>query len=313
MNKKGKILILIVLMSLVFLGLPVWAGDEKTSDLESLVEIMEEPKAKPATSGFRIGLRLSGGLTFFDGGDINDTKSNVTVNEYSAGEAGVPYTINEQDLNRSFEGSADLLFYLGKRFGVALGASYMNGKSENKIVIDLPSLPPATYTVTFDPAVSAVPVTVGLFFTPPLGGRFDLLAEVGGGWTFARLAIDQKFIGSLGSMQFTSEGNAGGPCVYARLGLEAGLGRGFFFFVEALGRIGKIRGFSGISKFFQNGILVYSGNGRFYTFDQNVSGHPIRFIDFADDPPSGATVSNVSETRIDFSGVSARGGFRIRF
>jgi len=313
MNKKEKTIVLIVLMFLVFLNLPVWAEDEGMLAIESPVERMGVAKAKPAKDGLRIGLRLCGGMSFFDGGDINDTKANVTLNEYMAGIEGVPYTIDENGLNRSFEGGADLLFYLGKRFGVSLGASYLGGKSNNRIVIDQPVFPPATYTITFDPAVSAVPVTLGLFFIRPLGKRFDLLAEAGGGWTLARLAIDQKFIGSLGSMQINAKGNAGGPCIYARLGIEASIARNFFFFVEVLGRYAKISGFEGSSEFFQNDTLNQSGSGRFYTYDLNVSGHSVRFIDFAGEPPSGASVSNVSETQIDFSGVSARGGFRIRF
>ena len=313
MDKKGRTMVLFVFMSLAFLNLPARAENGETPGQKLPVEKRAAAKAKPAKSGFGIGLRLSGGLNFFDGGDINDTKSNVTLNEYLAGQVGVPYTIDENDLNRAFEGGADLLFYFGKRFGVSLGASYLNGKSENRIIIDLLVSPPADYTITFNPAVSAIPVTLGLFFTPPLGRRLNLLAEIGGGWTFAQLAIDQAFIGSLGSMQFNAEGKAGGPCIYARLGLEVAIARNFFFFVEVLGRYAKISGFEGSYEVFHNDTIFSSGSGRFYTFDRDVSGHSIRFIDFTDEPPSGSPVSNVSETQIDFSGVSAHGGFRIRF
>lgn len=313
MDKKGEIIVLFVFMSLLFLNLPARAEDGETPGQKFPVEKREAPKAKPAKSGFGIGLRLSGGLNFFDGGDINDSKSNVTLNEYLAGKFGIPYTIDENDLNRAFEGGADLLFYFGKRFGVSLGAAYMSGKSENRLVITQPGPPADTYTITFDPAVSAVPVTLGLFFTPPLGRHLNLLAEAGGGWTFARLTINQAFIGSLGSMRFNAEGEAGGPCIFARLGLEVAITRNFFFFIEALGRYGKIRGFEGSYEVFQNDTIISSGSGRFYTFDRDVSGHLVRFIDFAPEPPSGSSISNMSETQIDFSGVSARGGFRIRF
>ena len=313
MNKKRSIMVLIAFMVLVFLNLPARAEDGEEPGPTPPVERTAAPKAKPAKSGFAFGLRLTGGLSFFDGGDINDSKSNVTLNEYQAGKVGVPYTINEQDLNRSFEGSADLLFYLGKRFGVSLGASCLGGKSRNRLIITQPGPPPSDYTITFDPAISAVPVTLGLFFTQPLGRRFNLLAEAGGGWTFARLAIDQAFIGSLGFMKFNAEGHAGGPCLFARLGLEAAIARNFFFFVEVLGRYAKISGFDGNYEVFHNDTIFSSGGGRFYTYDLNVSGHTVRFIDFADEPPSGATVSNVRETRVDLSGASIRGGFRIRF
>jgi hypothetical protein len=313
MNKKAKKMVLIAFLSLLFLNLPARAEDGETPGQKIPLKKRAAAKAKPAKSGFGFGLRLYGGLNFFDGSDINDSKSNVTLNEYLAGQAGVPYTIDKNDLNRAFQGGADLLFYFGKRFGVSLGASYLNGKSQNRLVIIEPGPPPADYTITFDPVVSAVPVTIGLFFTPPLGRRFNLLAEAGGGWAFARLAIDQDFIGNLGSMQFNAEGKAGGPCIFARLGLEVAIARNFFFFVEALGRYGKISGFEGSYEVFVNDTIISSGNGRFYTFDRDVSGHPVRFIDFADEPPSGSPVSNVSETQIDFSGVSAHGGFRIRF
>lgn len=310
---KSSTMALIVFMSLTFINLPALAEEGGTPVLKPPIEKTEAAKAKAARSRIGIGLRLSGGMIFFDGGDINDSKANVTLNKYLADKYGQPYTIDESDLNRAFEGGADLLLHLGQRFGVALGASYSNGKSENRIVIDLSGSPPATYTITFDPAVSAVPVTVGLFFTPPLGGRINLLAEAGGGWTFARLAIEQAFVGSMGSMQFNAEGTAGGPCMYARLGLEVALARHFLFFIEALGRYGKIRGFEGSYEFIQNSALVASGSGRFYTYDLDVSGHPVRFIDFTDEPPSGASAGNVGETRVDLSGISVRGGLRIRF
>jgi hypothetical protein len=313
MDKKGRTMILVVLMSMVFLNLPARAENGEEPGLGPVVERMAAPKAKPAKSRFGIGFRISGGLSFFDGGDINDSRSNVTLNEYLAGKVGVPYTINEQDLNRSFEGSADLLFYFGKRIGVSLGASHIGGKSRNRVVITQPGPPPSDYTITFDPAISAVPVTFGLFFTPPLGRRFNLLAEAGGGWIFARLAIDQAFIGSLGSIKFNAEGKAGGPCLFARLGLEAAIARKFFFFVEVLGRYAKISGFKGNYEVFHNDTIFSSGSGRVYTFDLDVSGHSVRFIDFADGPPSGASVSNVRETRVDLSGASIRSGFRIRF
>ena len=313
MKIKEKTIACIIFISLAFLRLPARADDGEEAGLGPPVQRVAAAKTKPAKSGFRIGLRFGGGLTFFDGGDINDTRSNVTLNEYLAGKDGIPYTINQEDLNRSFEAGADLLFYLGKRFGISLGASTLGGKSYNRIIIEMPIPPPNDYTITFSPVLSAVPVTLGLFFTRPLGRRFGLLAEAGAGWTFARLAIDQAFIGSLGTLRFNAEGKAGGLSIYARLGLEVAIFRNFSFFVEVLGRYGKVRGFEGSFEVFHNNTTFDKGNGRFYTFDRDVSGHPILFIDFADAPPSGASVSNVRETAIDFSGVSARSGFRVRF
>jgi hypothetical protein len=313
MNKKIKIFVFSACMILIALALPVLGEKDDRTGMSPAVQKIKDPTDKSAKSGFGIGLRIHGGLDFFDGGDINDTRSNLTLNEYLAGQAGIPYTLEENELHRSLEGGGNLLLYLGKRLGIALGAAYLSASSDNRLAISLPSLPPATYTITFNPAVSAMPVTAGLFFILPLGGRLDLLAEAGGGWTLARLAIDQAFSGDFGSMQFNARGEAGGPCAYARLGLEFRVSRGIFFFIEALGRYARVSGFQGSAEILQNDVIISSGDGRFYTYDQDFSGHTIPFIDFADEPPSGPSVSNVGETQIDFSGACARGGLRIRF
>jgi len=311
--KKNRLLVLAALVALVFINLPAWAGDgeEEMPGIKAPVQKVETAKDTPKKKKIGFGLRLNGGMSFLDGGDLAGTKGIIDFYEYIAEAEGLPFvTDSDGDFTRCLEGGVDLLVYLGQRFGVSLGASYLSGSQKHRLNI---ASPDGLVTFGFDPEIEAIPVNVGLFYMLPLGNRFNLVVEAGGGYAFSRLLFNEQIQHDDIIQTLRSEGKAGGISGFVRLALEAKISRGLFFFVEALGRYAKISGFEGSIDLLMNGAIVESADGSFYSYDVSFPDWTIRVVDFETEPPSGSGYSNVRETEIDFSGVSARAGIRIRF
>lgn len=307
-----RIFCLIMAILLGAVCLPAQSQDLKNEDNQPATE-SETLLAKPAKSKLKIGLRLYGGMNFLDGGDINDTNGYIDFYSYQSELHGFPFTIDAGGLNRCLEGGADLLVYLGERFGVSLGAAYLKGSRENLLTLTVPESPPVTATFRCEPQIESIPVNLGLFYILPLGGRFNLLADAGGGWTFAWLKIIDRFEMPDGSDQSLAKGDAGGIHGFARLALEVKIRRGLFFFVEAVGRYARISGFKGSQEMYENDVLTSTTYGTFHTVTWGNPGPEFRVIQIKQETPFGLEKIDSTKTVIDYSGVSARAGVRIRF
>ena len=314
MNKKGNKIILVVLMSLVFLCLPVWAGDEKKPDLESLVEIMEAPKAELATSRFGIGLRLSGGLNFLQRRrhQRHQGRASRSTNTRPAWPACPTRSTRATSTAPSKERPTCC-----STSGNGSEFRWVHLTWEEKAITELSSICPLAPGRPI-PSPSIRPSR--LFRSPsacssPAPGQALRPAGRGRRRLDLRPARHRPEVhrqSGFHALQLRGQGRR--PVLLRPVGAGGQHRARLLLFRGGPGADRKNpRLHRQLTKYFQNDILVYSGSGGFYTYDQNVSGHPVRFIDFASQPPSGASVSNVSETQVDFSGVSARGGFRIRF
>jgi len=313
MGKKSRIFIILAILMLALMAPAAWGeDDEPKPGVKTPVERMETPKAtKPAKSGFGIGLRLHGGMNWLQGGDINKgIEGYLSYTEFQADWYGYPYARTFNEIRQALNGGVDLLFYLGRRFGLSLGASYLKKNQQSRLDIIFPT---STMSIFLTPEVEALPVDAGLFYILPLGNRFNLMVEAGGGWTFARLKYDYQMTHLIHSETASREGDAGGISGFARLGVEVKISRSIFFFVEALGRYAKISGFDGRCDIQLDGVTVDSFDGIFYSYDLTTLGRVFHLFDMFESPPGAPVYSNVREAEIDFSGVSARAGVRIRF
>ncbi|MBN2399952.1 MAG: hypothetical protein JXI33_06385 [Candidatus Aminicenantes bacterium] len=261
----------------------------------------------------RIGfaLRLHGGMNYLQGGQLNEGIAGfVQRYEQGAESAGRPYESVSDPLHLCYEAGADLLVFFGPRFGLSLGAAYLKGRQQSGVDITWPLY---TFTVDFNREVEAIPVTLGLFYHLPLGKKFNLVFEAGGGYTFARLYMEQLAAAQLEYSNQYSTGRAGGLNFYARLGLEARMTRGVFIFAETLGRVAKISNFRGSAKLVSSSSPDESFDGAFFFFDLDHQGRLFHILDFGVSAWDNPEVSNAVLAEIDFSGVSVRAGVRFRF
>jgi len=317
MKQKTKYIIIflfILVLLILALALP---GQEQEKPVTTAPKEEAAPP-QPATgaaaeSRKRIGfaLRLYGGMNYLQGGQLNDGIAGfVQRYEHSAESAGNPYETVSDPLHFCSEAGADLMIHLGQRFGLSLGAAWLRGKQQSGVDITWPLY---VFTVDFNREVEAIPVTLGFFYHLPLGKRFNLAFEAGGGYTFARLYTEQLGTALLEFANQYSEGRSGDLNLYARLGLEAKVSRRVFVFIETLGRYAKIAGFEGSAEMAVSGEPAFTFDGAFYFFDFNHEGRVYHILDFGESAWDNPEVSNARLAEIDFSGVSVRGGLRIRF
>lgn len=174
-----------------------------------------------------------------------------------------------------------------------------------------------TLTVTGRPAVSAIPVRLGVFVNFPVSGKLDLTAGAGGTW-YAGLKLDSSLrlendpdnwqtIVISGSQSRLSDLGFQGS-----FGLEYKLSPRVGLFAEAVGRYARLKNFDSVT-----GTTTSSDGGsdseqgKLYLVTASELGSAITMFTVSATPPI-VLDGTIREPRFDLSGVSLQAGVRIR-
>jgi hypothetical protein len=265
-------------------------------------------------------LQLKGGWYTFSGGDLERGISGVY--DFAAdviARSSVPIVQNEKRRNRTgLEFGGDLIYCITPRLGIGIGTSKINTAKESFLRFEINS--PHYDTLRIRPEIKISVLRLGVFYTRPFAGRLAVSIHGGPalysakynfnmGITSGGYGLAAVWSGFL-PMAWYQEAEA------KKMGLEGGVGFEFnanpfvAFFIEALGRYARIRGFEGKEEaaLYQNfRYQVVKSQGPVYFV-------PMGKYELLDIIPPERTVSEAArKATLDVSGFSILAGLKLRF
>jgi hypothetical protein len=266
-----------------------------------------------------LSLRLYGGFSRLAAGDLNEGFDGYfeLLELYEAMGVGSVTSGGYSPLHAGYNFGADIVFQLSPMIGVGVGAGYLQSSKPSQTTFAIEG---GEVTLTGTPKLRAVPVRLAVFFTLPLGRKFNLTADAGGTY-YAALKLDatQRLefdadnwqTQSLSASRSSLSDNLG---FQGSLGFEYKISQKMGFFVEAVGRYARFKNFdmaTGTSQ--SSGGVPETDEGKIY-LETNTSsdlGSWSWFIVSAE-PPITIPEITYREPKIDLSGFSLQAGIRIR-
>ena len=264
-----------------------------------------------------LSLRLYGGLSRLSAGDLNDGLDGYfeLLEIYEAMGFG-SVSGGYRPLHAGYDFGADLVFQLSPNIGVGIGAGYLQSSKSSLMTF---SYEGGELTVIGTPKLSAMPIRLAVFFTLPLGAKFNLTADAGGTYYAAlklnatqRLEMEADWNEtSLSASRSSLTDNLG---FQGSLGFEYKISQKMGFFIEAIGRFARFKNFDTATSSYENSagdtnavagkIYIETRTGPEVTYSS--------FIISADTPTPSPPESTFREPKIDLSGFSLQAGVRIR-
>ncbi|NIM89958.1 MAG: SH3 domain-containing protein [Candidatus Aminicenantes bacterium] len=290
----------------------------RMSPVSPLVET-EEPSRLPTIGtppgpGVSFGLKLSGGMGYLSVGDLN--ASFQGWNDYFEeawfgveGGAEGEYQL----LHWGYDFSGEIIVYPIPELGIALGAGYMQVSKESNVKV---STFFGTEEISATPRISAIPITLGVYFTPPLGSGVNLILSAGAGYYIGQMSWEREVSDIFGEFTDTWKTNKGTLGFQGSLGFEFAFSPKIAFVIEGCGRYAKLKDLSGDFKRAGTGILgPFEWGGEYtmwyYEYSDNAESYPRVY--FFEEEPDNPNYRNIRKAEIDLSGFSVKAGFRFRF
>jgi len=269
----------------------------------------EEPKF---FKGIGLSVRLTGGPTFFNGGDFrkgdqglyDDASDFVTSNGY----------VIERRFNSfrsGWEVVADFVYNLSSKFGVGIGSGYMNLTKQSLLLFKEPNTVQVWNQAGTSPKVTAYPIRLGLFFNFPLHRLVNLTLD-GGAALYITKYTNTRHTNWIELDLIQHKANATGIGFHGGVGFEINFHPRAALILEGRGRYAKISGFNGTGNIRKSAPLpnYYANieeNGTLYYLEEN--GNP--FLAFFEQEPTGYETAH--KATLDLSGFIFQAGIKIKF
>jgi hypothetical protein len=280
---------------------------------EKIVQELDYWEEEPEFfKGIGLSVKLTGGPTFFSGGDIRkgdqglyDAASDL-VTSY-----GFVIEKRFNAFRSGFEVVADFVYNLTSRFGVGIGAGYVRLTQQSLLLFNEQNTVQAWNQAGTAPKVTAYPIRLGVFFNFPLHRLVNLTLDSGAAlyiteYTYSRhtnwFPIDL----------INHKANATGIGFHGGVGFEINFHRRAAFILEGRGRYAKISGFNGKGNIRKSVLPPFQyddieENGTLYYLEEN--GHP--FLAFFEQEPTG--YETVRKATLDLSGFIFQAGIKVKF
>lgn len=214
------------------------------------------------------------------------------------------------------EPSAEIVFHLGRRWGIGLGFGYSSFSRTSELSYTVAD---ANVTESLTAGITAIPLQLNLHFFIPLSDRLEIDAWAGPGVTLSRLKWDYAMTvdldGQDGKDSFTFKASRPAFGAQAGIGVAFRLSEAFDLTAEISGRLASADGFTGNWTETGSGdfwAIDDAGEASVWVFDWLYGSKPYRQLSFQDSKPAGANVNSAEQARIGLSGISVRIGFRVR-
>lgn len=261
------------------------------------------PSAAPAKSNFE--LYLSGGGIFLSGGDLNRGAKGLA--DYRSYDLGIEGKGKVKPVRLSYILGGELSFPLSSNFHIGLGVDYFLSQERSQVRFEKGS---SSDILETRPKIQAFPIRFIISFYP-----FPFFyAKTGFEYYFAKCAYFYRFHREGFWEEWDGEAEAQDIGFIGGLGFDWPLSPHFSFIVEATGRYARIKGFEGKNKYKTSEGLVSTEEGSLYLYQTRTPGgesYPLLFI--REKKPTEAGVFDPQEATIDFSGLSLKAGFKIKF
>ena len=250
-------------------------------------------------------LNFTGGGNYVFGGDLNRGATGFAdyyrslLRSQGAGE------VKPARLSYIFGG--EFAIPLSSNFYMGFGLDYFLGEKESVVRFQDSSL-----TEThMHPKIQAFPIRLFITYYPIP----SVYLKTGIEYYFAKCEYYYYYQSTDYWKEWRGKATAQGSGILGGVGLDLKLSPAISFTIEVLGRYSKISGFKGSDTSIDSDGIIYTLEGTLFFYQGITSGEtsvPLLFI--ADKAPSeDVTISDPRMAIIDFSGISLKTGFRIRF
>ncbi len=261
------------------------------------------PPTKPPK--FLFNLVFSGGGSYISGGDLNDGAQGFA--DYRSNILAVQPQGQAKPAHLGYILGGELTLALSSHFSLGIGVDYFLGERES--LVEFPD-DPSSETLTTHPEIQAIPLRLAISYYPVP----NFYAKIGIEYYLAKCAYYYRSerVGSW--EEWRGEATAQDFGILAGLGFEFELTSSFDFIVEATARYARISGFTGRDRSKDSTGTDHIEEGTLYFYRVQTAGedsYPLLFI--REDTPTEANVFDPREAVINFSGLSLKACFRIKF
>jgi len=261
------------------------------------------PPSKPPE--FLFDLVFSGGGSFISGGDLNDGSQGLA--DYRSNILAVQPQGQVKPAHLSYILGGELTLALSSHFSLGIGVDYFLGERGSSVEFQVGA---STETLTTHPKMQAVPLRLAIFYYPVP----NFYAKIGVEYYLAKCSYYYRFERAGSWEEWRGEATAQDFGILAGLGFEFELTSSFDFIIEATVRYARISGFKGRDRSKDSTGTNHIEEGTLYFYRVQTAGedsYPLLFI--REDTPTEANVFDPREAVINFSGLSLKTGFRIKF
>lgn len=271
--------------------------------------------------GFGFSFRAHGGISYLAAGDVNTANGGWFAYYRSMVDLyDLEMTGGYSPVHLGSDVGAEAIIHLSARIGVSVGLGYLRSSRSATMTMNNPA-EPNLVTHAARPALSAIPIRLGLVIAVPLAPKTSLLASAGGAY-FAAVKYREVHRTDIASgywweRMITAEMNRKSNVGFeAGLGVERQISGNLFLFVEARGRYARFKDFDQAVMTTDSADMEPEQTvGKIYLGTFTNYQVPGTWADFHVDsevPPTWPEYSEYREARFDFSGICLQVGFRVR-
>ena len=282
---------------------------EETHVQEPVITPLTQPVVTPPLSSkqpkFLFNLVFSGGGSSIAGGDLNDGSQGFAG--YQSNILAVQPQGQAKPAHLSYILGGELTLALSSHFSLGIGVDYFLGERES--IVEFPD-DPSSETVTTHPKIQAVPLRLAISYYP----FRNFYAKIGIEYYLAKCAYYYRSERAGSWEEWRGEATAQDFGILAGLGFEFELTSSFNFIIEATIRYARISGFKGRDRSKDSTGTDHIEEGTLYFYRvQTTGGDSYPFLFIRENTPTEANVFDPREAVINFSGLSLKTGFKIKF
>jgi len=278
---------------------------EKTEEKPPIQPVPETPPTPRQPPESRYELSFSGGGSYVYGGDLNRGAQGFA--EYYRYDLAVQGEGEIKPARLSYIFGGEFAIPLSSNFFLGLGLDYFLGEKESRIRFQDSS----STEIHVHPRIQAFPIRLFITYYP----FSSFYIKTGIEYYFAKCEYFYRYQRTDYWKEWQGKATAQGSGILGGIGLDLKLSSGISFIIEATYRYSKISGFKGEDRSTDSDGLDYTVEGTIYFYQGITPGEnsvPLLFI--GDKKPSeDVTISDPRIAIIDFSGISLKTGFKIRF
>ncbi|MGD8540305.1 MAG: outer membrane beta-barrel protein, partial [Candidatus Aminicenantes bacterium] len=161
--------------------------------------------ACPIFAQSKFSIRLTGGLSTIDGGDLNsDIQEFHKFASYLNGNPVYSASLELGEMNYAFNFGGELVYNIKNRFYIGLGTEYLTRTVEGPFSLDYSTsikywwgtgieswdeMSTRTYTLR------AIPILLNLYYSIPLGNKISIILNLGSGYYFGSFERSSDYEG----------------------------------------------------------------------------------------------------------------------
>ena len=273
----------------------------------------EEPQIQPVPETpserrpfeSRLELWFLGGGNYAIGGDLNSGAQGFV--DFYRDFHSIGEEFDAKPVHLSYLYGGEFSIPIGSNFYLGLGVDFYRGKRES--ILELQENP--AIELRTHPKIQAIPIRFFISYYPVR----SFYIKTGIEYYFAKCEYYYRYLDDTYWKDWHGTAKTQGSGILGAIGVDLEVAPWLSFNIEATGRIAKISGFKGSDSSIDSDGEEHIENGALYFFKAKgsaIESYPFLFIRIRE-PIEDVLISDPRRAIIDFSGVSLKAGFKLRF